>query len=240
MVEPTWDTIEILRDRLEATGFHETWAYGFVSSVLNSREMPKGRGDQLLREFLNTDWDTRAQRAEEVEVMLPVAGIDEPWIRKLASDIRRGYEIPDWRQAQFEEIKNKIQQSEAKVRAGEEVEILRTIEKLGTSRGYRWWGHRPAQRKRYDSILYAAKIGLPIYDADYTWIVHMFKGPLSDLQSDKHPPGELRYVKSYGDKMSMVLSKPYIQETTGTIVVDILPAGGTKMTVPHALLKKRK
>jgi len=240
MVEPTWDTIETLRDRLEATGFHETWAYGFVSSVLGSREMPRGRGDQLLREFLNTDWDTRAQKAEEVEALLPIAGLDEPWLSKLASDIRRGYEVPDWRQQRFEEIKDKVSKSEARVRTAEELEQLRTIEMLGRARGFRWWGHRPAQHKRYETILNAAKTNTPIHDADYTWIVHMFKGPLGDLQSDKHPPGALRYVKSYGDKMAMVLGKPYVQETTGTIVVDILPAGGTALTVPFALLKKRK
>lgn len=240
MLDPTWDNIEILRDRLEATGFHETWAYGFVSSVLSSREMPKGRGDQLLREFLTTDWDTRAQKAAEVEELLTVSGLDEPWLRKLASDIRRGFEVPDWRQARFQEIKDKIQQTEAKVREGGELEMLRTIEKLGASRGYRWWGHRPAQRKRYDSILYASKIGLPIYDADYAWILDMFKGPLNDLKNDKHPVGELRYVRSLGDTMSMVLSKPYINEGTGAIVIDILPAGGTQRQVPLALLKKRK
>ena len=240
MLEPTWGNIEILRDRLEATGFHETWAYGLVTSVLGSREMPKGRGDQLLREFLATDWDTRAQKAAVVEELYPVAGLDEPWLRKLASDIRRGYEVPDWRQARFQEIKVKIQQTEARVRTDEEVETLRLIEKMGTSRGYRWWGQRPAQRKRYDSILYASKIGLPIYDADYAWILDMFKGPLNDLKSDKHPVGDLRYVRSYGDTMSMVLSKPYIYEATGAIVIDILPAGGTKTHVPLSLLKKRK
>lgn len=238
--EPTWDSIEQLKDRLEATGFHETWAYDFVTSVLGSRVMPKGRGDQLIREFLASDWDTRAQRAAEVEELYPVAGVDEPWLQKLAADIRRGYEITDWRQAQFQVIKDKIRHSEARVRTADEAETLRLIEKLGTSRGYRWWRQRPAQQRRYDSILYAAKIGLPIYDSDYAWVLDMFKGPLKDLESDKHPVGDLRFVRSYGDTMVLVLSKPYLYDVTGSIVIDILPAGGSKTQVPFALLKKRK
>ena len=240
MVEPTWDSIEILRDRLEATGFHETWAYGFVSSVLSSREMPKGRGDQLLREFLTTDWDTRAQRAEEVESLLPIAGLDEPWLRKLAADIRRGYEVPDWRQARFQEIRDKIRGSEARVRTPEEAEMIRVIGLAGKARGYRWWGQRPAQRRRFDDIIHAVEQGQPIFDADYAWMVTLFKGVVNDLSTDAHPVGELRYVRSMGDAMAMVLSKPYIFEATGNVVIDILPAGGVKMHVPITLLKKRK
>lgn len=238
--DPTWDNIEQLKDRLEATGFHESWAYTFLTSVLNSRVMPTGRGDGLLREFLATDWDTRAARAAEIEALFPVAGLDESWLRKLAFDVRRGYDVPDWREAQFQTIKDKIQNSEARVRTAEEVETLRMIERLGSSRGYRWWDQRPAQRRRYDGILRASKIGGPIYDTDYTWILDMFKGPLNDLKSDKHPVGALRYVRSYGDSMMLVISKPYIQDSTGSVFIDILPAGGVKTQVPFSILKKRK
>ena len=240
MDEINWADVEKLRERLEAVGFHETWAYGFVSSLLDRHEMPTGRGIHLLRDFIATDWETRAQRVAAVEAILPVAGLDEPWLQKLAADIRRGYEVPDWRQQRFEEIKDKVSKSAPLVRTDEEAAMIRDIAIIGKARGYRWWGHRPAQRKRFDDITLAVEGRIPIYDADYAWMVTLFKGVIDDLHSDKHPVGELRYVKSYGDAMAIVLSKPYIFETTGNVVIDILPAGGVKTHVPFSLLKKRK
>jgi hypothetical protein len=240
MDEINWVDVEKLRERLEAIGFHETWAYGFVSSLLDRHEMPTGRGIHLLRDFIATDWETRAQRVAAVEAILPVAGLDEPWLQKLAADIRRGYEVPDWRQQRFEEIKDKVSKSAPRVRTDEEAAMIRDIAIIGKARGYRWWGHRPAQRKRFDDITLAVEGRIPIYDADYAWMVTLFKGVIDDLHSDKHPVGELRYVKSYGDAMAIVLSKPYIFETTGNVVIDILPAGGVKTHVPISLLKKRK
>jgi len=240
MDEISWSDVECLRDRLESIGFHETWAYGFVSSLLDRREMPTGRGIHLLRDFLATDWETRAQRVAAVEAIIPISGLDEPWLSKLASDIRRGYEVPDWRQQRFEEIRDKVNKSAPRARTDDEVALIRDIAIIGRARGYRWWGHRPAQRRRFDDIIAAVEGKIPIYDADYAWMVTLFKGTIDDLHSDKHPVGELRYVKSYGDTMAMVLSKPYILETTGSIVVDILPAGGVKTHVPFSLLKKRK
>lgn len=240
MDEINWADVEKLRERLEAIGFHETWAYGFVSSLLDRREMPTGRGIHLLRDFIATDWETRAQRVSAVEAILPVAGLDEPWLQKLAADIRRGYEVPDWRQQRFEEIRDKVSKSAPRVRTDEEAAMIRDIAIIGKARGYRWWGHRPAQRKRFDDISLAVEGRIPIYDADYAWMVTLFKGVIDDLHSDKHPVGELRYVKSYGDAMAMVLSKPYIFETTGNVVIDILPAGGVKTHIPFSLLKKRK
>jgi hypothetical protein len=240
MDEINWVDVEKLRERLEAIGFHETWAYGFVSSLLDRHEMPTGRGIHLLRDFIATDWETRAQRVAAVEAILPVAGLDEPWLQKLAADIRRGYEVPDWRQQRFEEIKDKVSKSAPRVRTDEEAAMIRDIAIIGKARGYRWWGHRPAQRKRFDDITLAVEGRIPIYDADYAWMVTLFKGVIDDLHSDKHPVGELRYVKSYGDAMAIVLSKPYIFETTGNVVIDILPAGGAKTHVPFSLLKKRK
>lgn len=240
MDEISWTDIEKLRERLEAIGFHETWAYGFVTSLLDRHEMPTGRGIQLLREFLTTDWETRAQRVADVEAILPVAGLDAPWLQKLAADIRRGYDVPDWRQQRFEEIKDKVNKSMPRVRTEAEAEMIRNIAIIGRARGYRWWGHRPAQRRRFDDIILAVEGKIPIYDADYAWMVTLFKSVIDDLNSDKHPVGELRYIKSYGDVMAMVLSKPYILTETGSIFVDILPAGGVKTQVPISLLKKRK
>lgn len=240
MDEINWADVEKLRERLEAIGFHETWAYGFVSSLLDRHEMPTGRGIHLLRDFIATDWETRAQRVSAVEAILPVSGVDAPWLQKLAADIRRGYEVPDWRQVRFEEIRDKVNKSAPRVRTDEEAAMIRDIAVVGRARGYRWWGHRPAQRRRFDDIILAVEGKIPIYDADYAWMVTLFKGVIDDLHSDKHPVGELRYVKSYGDVMAMVLSKPYIFEATGNVVIDILPAGGVKTHVPFSLLKKRK
>lgn len=240
MDEISWTDIEKLRERLEAIGFHETWAYGFITSLLDRHEMPTGRGIQLLREFLTTDWETRAQRVAEVVAILPIAGLDAPWLQKLADDIKRGYAVPDWRQQRFEEIKDKVNKSMPRVRTEAEAEMIRNIAIIGRARGYRWWGHRPAQRRRFDDIILAVESKIPIYDADYAWMVTLFKSVIDDLNSDKHPVGELRYIKSYGDVMAMVLSKPYILTETGSIFVDILPAGGVKTQVPISLLKKRK
>ena len=240
MDEISWADVEKLRDRLEAIRFHETWAYSFVTSLLDRHEMPTGRGIHLLRDFIATDWETRAQRVAAVEEILPISGLDAPWLQKLAADIRRGYEVPDWRQQRFEEIKDKVNKSAPRVRTDEEAEMIRNIAIIGRARGYRWWGHRPAQRRRFDDIILAVEGKIPIYDADYAWMVTLFKSVIDDLNSDKHPVGELRYIKSYGDVMAMVLSKPYILTETGSIFVDILPAGGVKTQVPISLLKKRK
>jgi hypothetical protein len=232
---PSWSAVEQLRDTLEQHGFMHTWSYDFVTSILSAKEMPRGRGSEILKEYLTVDWAARGGRAAEIEALIPSAGIDGQWLDKMAADIRRGFEIPDWRAKRLEEIKAKLAGELPRALTPDEAVLLADISKLARGRGLRWWSMRPAQDRRFRALTAAAEAGQPIYIADFNWIKSMFKGPLEDLQSDKYPPGCLCTVHG---KMAMVIGKQYVSDF-GHVVVDVIPAGDVKTTVQFALLRKR-
>lgn len=230
MAEISWDAVEALDVKLKALGFSDTWAGRFVHDTVSSRQMPKGRGITILEEFLTRDWMPLALIASVAEELIPKSAVDAAWLKKFAETVRSGYDIPDWKMKQFEEIKAKLTASAARSLTVEEQLLVVDLKKLAGGRHSRWWAERPGQDKRFREIIHAAETGQPIFETDISWAKTLFKGALTQLTDDKHPIGALRYVDG---EMCYIVSAPYVHPEWLHVAVDIVQAGHSQMRPVH-------
>lgn len=231
-----WGPVDAKHAQFVELGITDTWGARFLTSLVTTRQPPRGGGIGILEEILKTDLD---QVRADLARLLPLqgkAGVDEDWLSELIFKVKKGNPLKTWHFQRLETIERKVATPEGA--ASEHMyDLVDKIRLLAKRRSSWYWGQRSSQYRRMKTIFVAAENREGLQTADIEWLISLFKGDMAELNNSKHKVGDLCFTRS--GEMAMVVSDPYVHSEQYCVVHDVLING---VVVPHSAtsLLKRK
>jgi len=228
-MEISLDQVRVLSDRYEQCGLGETSSGRFLRSVASEGRMPRGRGITWLQELIAKDVPastpplvtdvkdliSRSARPDTVEIL-------EAILRSAAS----GWELSDHKKSELERLRKQVNE------ALPDLELDKRTQHLlgGLSRKKlslymsNYWSSRPVISSRLDGIFKRWNSESKISPDDWGFVRKSFKGAVDDFESNRHPVGSLRWVRS-GVPVT-IMGEPQLDDR-GNVLIEVLTPHNT-------------
>jgi len=229
-----------------AAGLGDTWAGGFLNSLAESGELPRGRGVSIAEGLLaKGDPETWAHWDLAMEALEAAKRHSNPnsaeILTSIANRVRSGSEISE---KQVTLLKGLIESSDKprQMRALErdEMEWLDAVTRKVTSTSSYYWAQKPGIRNRIERVFKEARVGYYKHDSEpaseilqesWDFISKQFANHLRDWISAGAAAGELRTHKG---ELCIVIGER--SENFGVVQVSVMKSG-VHCHVPFGELK---
>jgi len=228
-----------------AAGLGDTWAGGFLTSLSETGDPPRGRGmtiatDLLAKGFPENwpNWDL-ASRALEIAEGHPNAE-DADALRSIANRVRSGNSISDKQVALLRHLVETADRPRAvrPVTPDETAWFESLVEKVNATNHF-YWEHRPGTRNRIERFFKDARVGRykseeraeSISQDNWDFISKQFATHLRDWNAAGAIAGELR---EHGGDLCLVIGERTTK--SGVIFVRVMK-GETSYNAPFSDLK---
>lgn len=209
-----------------SAGLGESWAGGFLLSVAESGELPKGRGltiaSNLLEKGKPETWPNWNLAIDALDAASKCASKDDAsTLRSIASHVRDGKILSEkqvklalWLISSAEVPKNMKDLSDS------DLEWLEGIKVKVSMTSVWYWSHRPGTHSRIMRALTEVKDQKQIFEESWEFLTKQFENSWKDWNAAQSASGELR---KHDGEICLVIGERRMTE--GHVYVSVIKSG---------------
>lgn len=235
-MEVAMDQIRELHNHYVEAGLGETSSGRFLRSITVEGRMPRGRGEDWLRDLIT--------KGNPQSVSHLVAEIEDLMLRSKRQDttqiladilgrVKSGWTLTDHKKSELERLRKQVNDALPDLElSGRQVELLFGLGVRKHRSSYNYWASRPVISSRLDDIFKRWGSDLKISPDDWQFVRDNFKSVVEEFEGERHPVGALRWSRGSLTAYT-IMGLPRFNDG-GVVVIETLQAGRGVVVVPAA------